>query len=262
VRTVFAENAGPHQDLIPEDIGFGPYDTAYRVHAEQENALRKVLTRKVTKPGSTEAGLIGWWAFDEALTNAVTLDYSGHGLGGRLTDAERAAGVDGNALVCQGGSVTVGYDPSLSPTRALTVACWIKTDTAGQKHTWFVNRIFGGSTSSGFRLGVQDGKPCFGVPLTSFSHHLTGTSLIPVGRWVHVAGTFDGSVMRLYMDGEEQGSLARPGALKPNSQYLCLGNYDVKHDAHFTGLLDEVKLYSRALTREEIKAQCQSFQGR
>ncbi len=259
VRNVFAENAGPHEDLIPEDIGLGPYDSAYRAHAEQERTLNKLLSKNVTKSGAPEAGLIGWWAFDEPANDTVTLDYSGHGLGGVLENAERAAGIDGHALVCRGGSVMVGSSPLLSPTHALTVTCWVKTDLAGQKHTWFVNRIFGGSTSTGFRLGTQDGKPCFGVPVTSFSHHLTGKALLPVGRWTHLAGTFDGAVMRLYMDGEEQGSLARPGPLHPNTQPLCLGNYDAGHAAHFTGLLDEVKLYSRALTADEVRAQYRSL---
>jgi len=58
------------------------------------------------------------------------------------------------------------------------------------------------------------------------------------------------------MDGDGQGTLARPGALKPNTQHLCLGNYDAGHAAHFTGLLDEVKLYSRALSAQEVRAHC------
>lgn len=255
VRTVFAPDAGPHEDLLPEDIGRGPYDAAYRAAAEQARALRKRATQRVTKPGADEPGLIGWWAFDEATNDTVTLDYSGHRLGGVLENAERADGFSGRALACRGGSAMVAYAPSLSPSNAFTAACWVKTDLAGQKHVWFVNRIFGGSTSSGFRLGLQDGKPCFGVPVTSFSHHLTAKAPLPAGRWVHLAGTFDGQTMRLYMDGEEQGSLARPGPLQPNTKPLCLGNYDARHAAHFTGLLDEVKLYGRALSAEEVRAQ-------
>ena len=255
VRNVFAETAGAHEDLLPTDIGLGPYDTAYRSRAEQEKAQRMRALQRVTKRGAEEPGLIGWWAFDEATNDTVTLDYSGHRLGGVLEEAERAAGLDGNALVCRGGSATILYEPSLSPSNAFTIACWVKTEAAGQKHVWFVNRIFGGSTSSGFRLGLQDGKPCFGVPVSSFSHHLIAKEALPTGRWIHLAGTFDGQTMRLYMDGVEQGALARPGPLRPNAHPLCLGNYDVKHAAHFTGLLDEVKLYSRALTSEEIRRQ-------
>ena len=255
VRNVFASDAGPHEDLLPEDIGLGPYDTAYKTHAEQARALRKRAAQKIVKPGADESGLIGWWAFDEAADETVTLDYSGHRLGGVLENAGRAAGIDGSALVCRGGSASIGYDPALSPTGALSIACWVKTKMAGQKHVWFVNRIFGGSTSSGFRLGLQDGRPCFGVPVTSFSHHLIGKTALPTGTWVHLAGTFDGQTMRLYMNGAEQGTLARPGALHSNTKPLCLGNYDAGHLAHFTGLLDEVKFYDRALSAEEVLSQ-------
>jgi len=194
VRSVFAPDAGPHEDLVPEDIGLGPYDTAYRSRKAEARALLKKSSLRVVKPGADEAGLVGWWAFDEATNDTVALD------------------------------------------------------------VWFVNRIFGGSTSSGFRLGLQDGRPCFGVPVTSFSHHLTAKDALPVGRWVHLAGTFDGQTMRLYMDGVEQGALARPGPLRPNDKPLCLGNYDAGHAAHFTGLLDEVKLYGRALDAAEVRA--------
>lgn len=253
VRNVFAPDAGPHEDLLPEDIGLGPYDTAYRTYAAAEARLNERLTRRVRKPGADDPGLIGWWAFDDPEDDRVTLDYSGHGLGGVLKNAGRAPGIDGRALVCNGGSAMIAPDPSLSPSNAFTVACWVKTDLAGQKHAWFINRIFGGSTSSGFRLGLQDGRPCFGVPVTSFSHHLTGKAPLPTGHWVHLAGTFDGQTMRLYMDGEEQGALARPGPLQPNGRPLCLGNYDAGHAAHFTGLLDEVKLYSQALSADEVR---------
>jgi hypothetical protein len=253
VRSVFAPAAGPHEDLLPEDIGLGPYDAAYRARAAREDAQRRNAAKRVRKDGADEAGLVGWWAFDEAADDDVTLDYSGHGLGGVLQNAERAPGFDGNALVCRGGSASIPPAPALSPADAFTLSCWVKTDTAGQKHVWFINRIFGGSTTSGFRLGLQDGKPCFGVPVTSFSHHLTGRDLLPVGRWVHLAGTFDGQSMRLYMDGVLQGTLARPAPLEPNAKHLCLGNYDTAHTAHFTGLLDEVKLYDRALPEETIR---------
>ncbi|MDD4175286.1 MAG: LamG domain-containing protein, partial [Kiritimatiellae bacterium] len=230
-----------------------PYDAAYRRHAAEQAGLEAHRTRRVTKPGADEPGLIGWWAFDETSEETLTLDYSGHGLGGTLENAGRAPGIDGSALVCNGGSAMIAPDTALSPSNAFSVACWVKTERAGQKHVWFINRIFGGSTSSGFRLGLQDGRPCFGVPVTSFSHHLTGKAPLPVGRWVHLAGTFDGQTMRLYMDGAEQGALARPGPLPPNGRPLCLGNYDAGHAAHFTGLLDEVKLYGRALSADEVR---------
>jgi hypothetical protein len=121
--------------------------------------------------------------------------------------------------------------------------------------------VFSGGTDTGYRLGVVDGKPCFEVPQTSFSHHLSASVDLPTGRWVHLAGTFDGQMMRIYVDGEEKGTMERPGPVKANAFHLCLGNYEEKHPAYFHGLLDEVKLYSRALTAEEVRAHYQALAG-
>jgi hypothetical protein len=252
VRKVFSNAPEKHDDLIPEDIGMGPYDTAYKTWQQREEALRKLTSKKVHKAGAPEEGLIGWWAFDEEKDCPVAFDYSGNGLGGKLVDAERTRGIEGSALVCRGGSVVVENDPRLSPS-SLTIECWIRTDMAGQRNQWFVNRVFAGGTSTGYRMGVLEGKPCFEVPLSDWSHHLTASTTLPTGRWAHVVGTFDGKVMKIYVDGEERGAMERPGPLKPNSFHLCLGNFEVKHPAHFTGLLDEVKIYGRALTAREVR---------
>jgi len=243
----------PHVDLIPEDIGFGPYDTAYKAHIQEKEQLRDLVSQRVRKDGPPDKGLIAWWAFDEDKDCPVALDYAGNRLGGRLIDAERAEGIDGNALVCNGGCVVIENNPRLSPAAALTIECWVKTDLAGQANTWFVNRIFSGGTDTGYRMGVLDGNPCFEVPETEWSHHLKAGAPLPTGRWVHLAGTFDGTVQRIYVDGQEQGAMDRPGPVNPNDFHLCLGSYEVNHAAHFTGLLDEVKLYDRALTPQEIR---------
>lgn len=254
VRRVFSRAPKPHTDLLPEDIGVGQYDSAFRSRLADEERLRKVARQKANKPGDQEDGLIAWWAFDEPAGAAVALDYSGNRLGGEVRKARRVKGIDGNALVCDGGCTVVADAPALSPSAGISVECWVKTDVAGQANTWMVNRVYSGATDAGYRLGVVDGKPCFEVPFTSFSHHLSADIPLPTGRWVHIAGTFDGSIERIYMDGEIHGSLVRPGPVKPSSMKITLGNYDEAHAAYFHGLLDEVKLYGRALTADEVKA--------
>ena len=254
VRRVFSDAPEAHDDLIPEDVGLGPYDRAYVAHRAREKERARLRARKVTRPGPREAGLIGWWSFDEAGTNPVAYDWTGGGIGGDLLGARRAPGIAGRALVCDGGCVVVPANPRLSPDRGLTVSCWIRTDTPNQDNTWFVNKVYGGGEATGYRMGVLAGKPCFEAPLTAWSHHLQADGPLPVGRWVHVAGTFDGRTMRIYVDGEPRGELARPGPIRPNGFPLCLGSYDKKHPAYFRGLLDEVKLYDRALTPAEIRA--------
>ena len=275
VRKVFSDAPEPHVDLLPEDIGRGPYDKPYWTLMQREDNLRKLTTKKILKVGAAEDGLIGWWAFDEAVNSPVAFDYSGHRLGGVLHFADgsphpsaavgvpasagphapapcRAKGLDGNALVCDGGCVIIENSPLLSPTNALTIECWVKADAGPLRNNWIVNRVFGGDPSAGYRLGVVEGKPCFQIPLKPWTHHLVGNTPLPTGQWVHLAATFDGQTMRLYMNGEECGTMSRPAPIKPNSFHLCLGNYELAHPAHFNGLLDEVRLYARALTAEEV----------
>jgi hypothetical protein len=262
VRRVFSAAPEKHLDLLPEDIGMGPYDTAYRRQAERKEQLRRQAAKPMRKPGSDAPGLIGWWAFDEEQENPVGYDYSGNRLGGTLMKATRAPGLEGNALVCNGGGMVVEYNALLSPTDALTLECWVKTDLAGQDNRWIINRVYSGGINTGYRLGVLEGKPCFEVPFTDWSHHLTGSKLLPTGRWVHLAGTFDGKTMRLYMDGEECGAMDRPGPIHANAFPLTLGTYEAGHIAYFTGLLDEVKLYRRALSASEIQASYRRFANR
>jgi hypothetical protein len=318
VRNVFADAHEPHVDLLPEDIGRGPYDKAYWSWTQRNDELRKLTSKKVLKAGAPEDGLIGWWAFDEAKDAPVALDYSGHRLGGVLHFADgsphpgaavgvpasagsrlkqkppeggtpnvnerqqsttpalqhsntptphipapwRAKGLDGNALVCEGGCVIVENSPLLSPTNALTIECWVKADAGAHRNEWLVNRVFGGDASAGYRLGVVEGKPCFQIPLKPWTHHLVANAPLPAGQWTHLAGTFDGQTMRLYMNGEECGTMPRPAPIKPNSFHLCLGNYELAHPAHFNGLLDEVRLYARALTTEEVRRDYRAMAGR
>ncbi len=131
--------------------------------------------------------------------------------------------------------------------------CWAWTDVPYQDNTWLANRVYS-SGDTGYRLGIVDGAPCFHVPETSWSHHLRADCPMPTGRWVHLAGTFDGRTIRIYVDGELRGSMERPGPVRPNQYPLTLGNYETGHRAHFWGLLDEVKVWNRALSAEEVKA--------
>ncbi len=253
VREVFSDAPSEHVDLIPEDIGMGPYDTAYRTQAEARKRNRKAASERVLKAGAPLDGLVAWWAFDEADDSAVALDSSGHRVGGLLRDAKRTEGIDGRALICDGGCVVVEDHPNVHPGDEMTISCWVKTDVGGQSDKWMVNRIYSGGTATGYRLGLAQGKPCFCVPVTDWSHHVNGSKELPLGRWVHLAGTSDGKVVRLYMDGEEIGAMERTGAVNDSAFHLCLGNFEVGHTAFFQGLLDEVRLFNRALSGEEIR---------
>lgn len=252
VRTVFTTESADHVDLLPEDIGLGPYDTAARAALARREQLRPLLTRRVTVE-LPPVDLVGWWNFDEPPDTPVAFDASGHRLGGELLEVDRVPGIAGNAIECMGGVVVVPDDPLLSVPEAITIDCWVKTDVPGQHNRWVVNRIQGGGIDTGFRLGMLEGKPCFEVPQTEWSHHLTAPEPLPLGRWVHLAGTFDGHTMRLYVDGAEVATLDRPGPIKRSHFDLVIGGFAPQSPANFQGDLDEVRLFTRALAAGEIR---------
>jgi hypothetical protein len=255
VRNVFADSgtAREHVDLLPGDVGLGPYDTAARASVARREQLRPLLTRRIDGSGD-HPGLVGWWSFDEPAGSPVAFDISGHRLGGELLDGvERVPGIVGSAIECQGGVVVVPDDPRLSVRDAFTIDCWVRTDLAGQHNRWIVNRVQGGGVDTGYRLGVLNGRPCFEVPQTAWSHHLASPEPLPLGRWVHLAGTFDGRTMRLFVDGNEVAALDRPGPVHPSHFDLVIGGFGAGSRANFAGLVDEVRLFSRVLSGEEVR---------
>ncbi|MGB8852239.1 MAG: LamG-like jellyroll fold domain-containing protein [Pirellulales bacterium] len=253
VHNVFAKAPSARVDLLPEDVGLGPYDAAARAALARREELRPLRTRRVTA-APPPADLVGWWTFDEPSDTPVAYDASGHRLGGELVDVRRVEGLEGGAIACDGGVVVVPDSPLLSVSEALSIDCWVRTDVAGQHNRWIVNRVHGGGESTGYRLGLLHGKPCFEVPQAAWSHHLTAADPLPLGRWVHLAGTFDGRVMRLYVDGDEVAALDRPGSVNRNHFDLVIGGYAPGSEANFQGTLDEVRLFSRILSPDEIHA--------
>jgi len=249
VRNAFSTAPRDHVDRVPADLARGPYDDGWQRfvagHAE--------CTRRVTAEGGSEPGLLAWWSFDDPEGSPYVLDYSGNGRGGVLHNASRAPGTRGQAMVCSGGDVMVPPRAFATSMRGLTVACWVRTEVPDQSDKWFVNNEYGDG-ASGFRLGLSGGKLTFAVPQSPWSHHLSAPEPLPLGRWVHVAGTYDGRLIRLYVDGRECSSLPRGGKVIGNDYQLSLGSYARDHKAFFSGLLDEVRIYARALTAEQLAA--------
>lgn len=246
-RKAFTDDP-PHVDLVPEDLGLGPYDSLYRGFKER---IRD-CARKVVSDGGLEPNLEAWYTFDEPEGTGYAWDWTGNGRGGFISDAARVPGVKGTALVCDGGAVTVPGPNLKFRMRELAVSCWIKVGEPVQNDKWFINSLHGPG-NAGFRMGVTGGgRLCFAVPVSGWSHHLLASEPLPVGRWIHVVGTYDGETIRLFADGKPCGQMERRGRINWDGHSMTLGNYEMGHKAYFRGLLDEVRIYGRALSADEI----------
>ncbi len=145
---------------------------------------------------------------------------------------------------------------SILPTAAITVMAWVKVDAFD---TWggFVGCVQdNGSTENGWVLGSRNNKFSFALRSSGTAlNYLTDPATSATGTWYHVAGTYDGTTLKLYVNGVQKASATtQTGAIKyAASHWLTMGRYkdedeDWKHD----GGLDEVYIVNRALSATEI----------
>jgi hypothetical protein len=89
-------------------------------------------------------------------------------------------------------------------------------------------------------------------------HRLNAPDDLPVGRWVHVAATYDGTFMRVYVDGEMVAEGEWPGVIDVNTADVFLGcdsggvGPEGGADTYLKGVLDEVIISNRAFSDEEM----------
>jgi hypothetical protein len=207
-----------------------------------------------------DPSLVGLWTFDEGKGDVVR-DVSGHSLDGALTGGEWTDGKSGKAVHFDGQArVVVEHRPVLdSLTTELTVCAWVKRDTS---RTWntVISREIGGGWSETIGLAVFSDTALFSVdPDGSHYSNVKDTAACPAGVWVHLAGTVRDSTYTLYVNGES----VRSGRFIPPVRYsdanpLVLGGNTNTQGKEwvdpFHGIIDDVRLYDRALDAFEIRA--------
>ena len=111
------------------------------------------------------------------------------------------------------------------------------------------------NSSCGFVFALEGQKPMFYVRVgSSWPSIVDGGSEIPTNQWVHLAGTYDGSTIRLYRNGVQ---VATAGCRGRHGQHMH-GHHDhrrpqLEEPAWFPGAIDEVRIYSRVLTPSQIR---------
>ncbi|MEE8468491.1 MAG: LamG-like jellyroll fold domain-containing protein [Planctomycetota bacterium] len=127
------------------------------------------------------------------------------------------------------------------PDGPFTLECWLRADSFGAR-TGLVNK----TESSGFGFFVNRGRPAFLVHLNgAYVAADASEPLLETGRWHHLAGVFDGSEVRLYLDGVLVASASGSGTRTQRDLPLLVGadvDRDGRATSHFAGQIDEVHL--------------------
>jgi chitodextrinase len=228
-----------------------PY--SYRVRASDGagNAGAYSNTATVTTPAVDSTGLIAAFSFDEGAGTGVP-DLSGHGNDGSISGATwTSAGYFGGALSFTGSSkVVVADNPSLDLTTGVTLEAWVRpsTVTGGWRDV-----IYKGNDTYYLEATTPSGVPAAGLTLASAGNSNTyAPSALAVNTWTHLAQTFDGSVVRLYVNGVQVASQNRSGTLVTSTYPLEIGG-DSIYGQYFQGLIDEVRVYNVARTAVQIQ---------
>jgi len=205
-------------------------------------------------------GLVSWWAADG---NAIDSLGPNHGMiwnGVNFTDGltARAFSFDG-----VNDYVEVADAASLNFTSALTIEAWVNPSSFSARYPAIVKKtgLKGGpSTTHGYCLEFIDRTPQVALSLYVENQWVSSPpATVPVGTntWSHVVTTYDGAWIRMYLNGTEIGPATyQPGRITPSDNPLNIGRdpgYPSDPDRYFHGLMDEVRIYNRALTAGEIR---------
>jgi len=189
------------------------------------------------------------YAFNEGTGSSAT-DASGTGNTGSITGATwTAAGRYGGALSFNGSTalVTIPDAPSLHVTTALTVEAWVNPSTA----TGFWEDVIYKGDDTFYLEAASGAEPVVGG--TWANENLTGPAPLVMHTWTHLAATYDGATIRLYVNGTLVGSAAQTGAMATSTHPLQIGG-DSLYGQYFAGLIDDVRVYTVALTAAQIQA--------
>jgi hypothetical protein len=199
--------------------------------------------------------MIAWWKFDETKGETV-IDSSGNGLNGKLVGDARIVSdlVRGNVLSLDGDGdyVDCGNNQAFDITNSITVTAWVNITTVPTIWTSIVNK---GETAWRLSTYRDQRRFHFAINPGATGPYINGNIEVAAGEWHHVCGTYDGANIRLYVDGVEDPNspMANSRGITTNGEPVYIGGNSEKPGRYWNGLIDDVRIYSYALSEAEVK---------
>jgi len=215
-----------------------------------------VLDFNVISAVPVPAGVISWWP---AGGNALDAIYTNNGV--LSNGVTYVSGKVGQTFSFNGVNqvVQVANSSSLSPTNGLTLEGWVypngypqNTDgvaLAGKDNPNLTREYLLG-------MGLVSGKWVYRahIGLTNGFNFFSGTNVVQTNTWTHVAMTYDGSHLSLYVNGTFDSYAAATGPIVSTTNAILIGGSVPTGFWFFPGNIDELTLYNRALSQSEIQS--------
>ena len=197
------------------------------------------------------SGLVGFWSFDENSGN--TAHDAASGTDGQIMNGTWVNGKSGSAIHLGGNDayVLLPNTNALQLTTEMTLAAWVNPEVlcAGNNPIIQKNNSYG--------LKILEGGQTIGFIWSGFEPHRSTTSLT-TSQWYYLTATFNNGVHRIYVNGVLENQATDWLAAIPSSTgpvYIGKGDFG----CNFTGMIDEIRIYQRALTSEEIQSIYEAF---
>ena len=207
---------------------------------------------------NTQADLVGQWQFEGNLNDISGNgnDVTAQGDAAIENDPERGLVtiLDGN-----GDYLEIPHSNSLNITGdQITLASWVYfDDVSGGPEIVLAKIVQDGQHSApyfAYNLCIlSNGTPRFFLTTSGTQRRLPGSPNFESGRWYHMAGTYDGSEMILYVDGEVSATMNATGNINGYDTPLFLGINGGRGEP-MDGKIDDVRIYDHALDQVEIQA--------
>jgi chitodextrinase len=236
------------------DSGLSPQTTyTYSVSAYDAAGNVSALSSSVsatTPAAPPPSAPVAAYSFSEG-TGTTAGDASGYGNTGTVSNTTwTTSGKYGSALVFNGTSarVTIPHSASLALTTGMTLEAWVYPTNVSA--AWR-DVIMKGSDEYYLEASSSQGPPATGGK-PNIGGSLIGSAALPANTWSHLAGTYDGTTLRLYVNGVQVASRAQTGSIATTTNPLQIGG-DSFFGQYFQGTIDEVRIYNRVLTSTEIQ---------
>lgn len=202
--------------------------------------------------GATDAGLAGRWNFDsDDAAGLLVLDSSGNANHGQLRGARWVPQGDGHALRFSGDDqyVDMGSPEALNITGPVTLEAWVHPERIPDAEPGILGKSFGSYGLTWYK----DGSCYWYVGSGGNKCHAP----VATGAWFHLVGTFDGAALSLYVNGAlADTAKSEFDAIPPDTTFqigrIRANTGSDAPTAGFPGLVDDVRVYSRALAAGEV----------
>ncbi len=196
-------------------------------------------------------GLVSYWSLDEETIKDHTVeDVFGENDGTIKGDPQIVKGKFGEALKFDGEDdcVAIGNVPALAGEK-VTITAWVCWEGGTGDYDPIVTQSDANWAGYYFYIYVSEYPEHLAFWLDDTE--ALSSSTFPVDEWHFVAGTHDGTTLRVYIDGVLEGTEAKTGAGLSKTGYIGFDDY-TPDPQYFKGIIDEVAIYDRVLSEDEI----------